>query len=66
MKNFFPRFQVKTNAQMQTGVKLLGGIQSNYWEDTVKLLGGYIPLSPPGFGSPVYANKTTTDSLKLT
>ena len=24
----------------------------NYWGDTVKLLGGYIPPIPPGFGTP--------------
>ena len=51
-------FQVVTCAQMHTRVKLLegmqmkailkllGGIQSNYW-------GGYIPPSPPGFGTTV-------------
>ena len=55
MEDFFPRIQVKTCAQMQTRVKLLGGdadvdhaqiiggIQSNYW-------GGYIPrVSAPLF-----------------
>ena len=44
---------------MHTQVKLLGGCRcrlfSNYWGDTVKLLGGYISPSPPppGFGTPV-------------
>ena len=32
--------------QMQTILKLLGGIQSNYW-------GINIPIPPPGFGTPV-------------
>ena len=54
MERFFPRIQVETCAQMHTRVKLLGGCRcrpySNYWGDTVKLLGD---ISPPGFGTPV-------------
>ena len=56
MEHFFPRFQVEICAQMHTRVKLLegmlmktilkllGAIQLNYW-------GGYIPPSPPDFGT---------------
>ena len=52
MQDFFPRIQVKTkkllqtssSAQMQTRVKLLGGMQSNYW-------GEYILPIPTGFGT---------------
>ena len=55
-KPFFPRIEVETCAQMHTRVKLLermqmktilkllGGIQSNYW--------GNISPHPPGFGTP--------------
>ena len=54
---FFPQIQVDTYAQMHIRVKLLGGCRcrpySNYWGDTVKLLGGFIPPSSPGFGTPV-------------
>ena len=40
------KVQTSSGAQMQIIVKLLGGMQSNYWEE-------YIPLSPPpGFGIP--------------
>ena len=46
MERFFPQIQVQTCAQMHTRVKLLGGIQSNYW-------GRYIPPPPPpGFRHP--------------
>ena len=57
MEHFFPRIQVDTYAQMHTRaklleemqmytvLKLLGGIQPNYWE-------GYLRPSLPGFGTP--------------
>ena len=52
----FSRNQVDTYAQMHTRIKLLGGYRcrpcSNYWGDTVKLLGGIYPQSSPGFGTP--------------
>ena len=59
MEHFFPRFQVKTFAQMHTRFKLLGGmlmktILKLLGGDTVKLLGGYIPPIPPGFCPPAY------------
>ena len=56
MEHFFPRIQAQTFAQMHTRVKLLEGmqvknilkllvgIQSNYWGN----------ISPPGFGTPAY------------
>ena len=55
---FFPRIQVDAYAQMHTRVKLFGRMHitieySNYWGDTAKLLGEYIPPSFPGFGTPV-------------
>ena len=57
-KTFSPQIQVKTCAQMQAKVKLLGGgtvvdHTQIIGEDKVKLLGGYIPPIPPGFGTPV-------------
>ena len=53
----FPRIQVDTYAQMHTRAKLLGGDADvdhtqNIGGDTVKLLGGYIPPSPPRFQHP--------------
>ena len=63
---FFPRIQVETCAQthtrvkllegmqMKTILKLLGGIQSNYW-------GEYIPpISPPGFGTPARGSTSSS------
>ena len=54
---FFPRIQVVTYIQMRTRVKLLEGCRcrpySNYWGDTVKLLGKYIPS---GFQHPCFVN----------
>ena len=56
---FFPRFQVKTCTWMHTGIKLLEGMQMKtllklFWgRDAAKLLGGYIPHPPQGFGTPV-------------
>ena len=48
MEHFFPRIQVDTYAQihmqMQTILKQLGGYSQT--------IGGYIPLIPPGFGTP--------------
>ena len=38
------KVQRSTSVQMQTIVKLLGGMQSNYW-------GGYVRPIPPGFGT---------------
>ena len=56
MEDVFPQIQVDTYVQMHTRVKLLGGCRcrpySNYWRDTVNLLGGIYP--PPGFGIPDY------------
>ena len=56
LERFFPRIEVETCAQMQTRVKLLGGMQMytilELLGDTVKLLGGYIPHIPLGFGTP--------------
>ena len=43
---------------MMTILKLLG-------EDTVKLLGGYIPPSLPGFGTPAYKTLYTVYCLLL-
>ena len=43
------KVQRSTSVQMQTIVKLLGGMQSNYW-------GGYIRPIPPGFGTPAYVH----------
>ena len=37
MEHFFPRIQVKTYAQMHTGVKLLG---KNADEDHTQIIGG--------------------------
>ena len=42
---FYPQIQVETCAQIHTRVKLLEGMQSNYWGDIS-------PPSPPGFGTP--------------
>ena len=52
MKHFFAQIQVDTFAEMHTSVKLLGGDADvdhtqTIVGDTVKLLGGYIPPSPP-------------------
>ena len=65
MEHFFPRNQVETCAQMHTKVKLLEGMQMN---TILKLLGG-IPsnywrdLSSPGFGTT--ANDIKLDNPKL-
>ena len=60
MEQSFPRIQVNTkkllqtpsSAQMQTIVKLLRKMQSNYWK-------GYIPPSFLGFGTPGYQRLAT-------
>ena len=56
MEHFFPEFKWTPSLRCTP--------ESNYWGDadvdhtqtiggdTVKLLGGYIPPSPPGFGTP--------------
>ena len=38
--------------------QMIGGMQSDYWE-------GYIPPSPPGFGTPVGAVKSDTVLLTV-
>ena len=55
--NFFPPIQVQTCAQMHTKVKLLGGdTDEDHTQivggNTVKLLRGIYPPSPPGFSTP--------------
>ena len=54
MKHFFPRILLETCAEMHIRVKLLGGCRcrpsSNYWGDTVKLLGG---IYPPRVSAPL-------------
>ena len=42
IKHFFPQFSLRC-----TPIQIIGG-------DTAKLLGGYIPPSPPCFGTPGY------------
>ena len=64
LNNFFPRIQVKTSAQIQTRVKLLGGdADVDHTQiiggDTVKSLGG---ICPPGFGTLV-SNQISQISL---
>ena len=51
------RVKLLEGMQMKTILKLLGG-------DTVKLLGGIYPPSPPGFGTP-YFGIVTGESLEL-
>ena len=55
---FFPRFYVKTSAQMQTRVKLLGGCRctpySNYWGAYIQIIeGDKSRHPPPGFEHPL-------------
>ena len=73
MEHFFPRIQVEACAQIQTRVKLLGGdadVDNTQiiGGDTVKLLGGYISPSSPGFGTPVCVScpNTTYAALPMT
>ena len=50
-EHFFSRIPVETCAQMHTRVKLLEGMQmSNYWGDTVKVLG---EIYPPRVSAPL-------------
>ena len=55
IERFFPRILVVTYTQMHTRVKLLGDADVDHTQtiggDTVKLLGGYIPI-PPRFRHP--------------
>ena len=62
---FFPRIQVKTCAQMHTIWEWCRRRPySNYWKgDTVKLLGVYIPPTPPGFGTPEFKTLVWIDSI---
>ena len=66
---FFYRIQVDTYAQMHTRVELLGGgcrcrPYSNYWGDTVKLLGG---IYPPRVSAPLFtASLHDVQKLKVT
>ena len=60
MEHVFPQVQVDTYAQMHTRIKLLGGRDADVDHtqtiggDTVKLLGEYIPPSPPRVSAPCF------------
>ena len=41
------------------------GPHSNYLEDSVKLLGGYIPPSLPGFGPPGFSDETVKTAVEF-
>ena len=48
---FFPQNQVETYAQMHTRVKLLKGIQSNYWGEVSLRVSALLILKDPRFGA---------------
>ena len=64
IEDFFPKFTLS-----RTPIQIIGGdadvdhSQTIGW-DTAKLLGGYIPPSPPGFGTTACNYKTTGNNKK--